>query len=213
LAYKLNKNRGKFIVFEGIDGSGKTTQVQRLANRFIKEKKYIYKTFEPTDGPIGSLAKQMMTGRIKADNKTIALLFAADRIDHLLNDINGIIPMLKEGINVISDRYYFSSYAYQSPYIEMEKIIEANSISAQIIRPDINIFIDTEPQTAFNRLKKKGSRLELYENINNMQKVREFYFKAFEKLKNEEKILIINGNDIPDNIELKIWNNINKLLT
>lgn len=208
----MNKNRGKFIVFEGIDGSGKSTQVQRLANRLIKEKIYIYKTFEPTDGPIGSLARQMMTGRIKADNKTIALLFAADRIDHLLNDINGIISMLKEGINVISDRYYFSSYAYQSHYMEMEKIIDANIISAQTIRPDINIFIDTEPQIAFNRLKKKGSPLELYENITNMQKVREAYFKAFNKLKNEEQILIIDGNDAPDNVELKIWNNINELL-
>jgi dTMP kinase len=121
--------------------------------------------------------------------------------------------MLKEGINVISDRYYFSSYAYQSHYMEMEKIIDANIISTQTIRPDINIFIDTEPQIAFNRLKKKGSPLELYENITNMQKVREAYFKAFNKLKNEEQILIIDGNDAPDNIELKIWNNINKLLT
>ncbi|MBW1650371.1 MAG: dTMP kinase [Deltaproteobacteria bacterium] len=209
----MNKNRGKFIVFEGIDGSGKTTQVQRIANRLIKEKKKVYKTFEPTDGPIGSLAKQMMTRRIKADNKTIALLFAADRIDHLLNDINGIMTMLQDGINVISDRYYLSSYAYHSPYIQMEKVIEANAISAQILKPDINIFIDTEPQTAFNRLKKKGSRLQLYENIKNMQKVREFYFKAFDKLKNEEKIVIIDGNDTADNVELKIWNNINKLLT
>ncbi|MBW1615406.1 MAG: dTMP kinase [Deltaproteobacteria bacterium] len=209
----MNNNRGKFIVFEGIDGSGKSTQVKRLANRLIKEKKNICKTFEPTDGPIGSLARQMMTGRIKADNKTIALLFAADRIDHLLNDINGIVSMLKKGINVISDRYYFSSYAYQSSYIKMERIIEANIISAQTMRPDVNIFIDINPQTAFNRLKKKRSLLELYENITDMQKVRKSYFKAFDKLKNEEKILIIDGNDAPDNIELKIWNNINKLLT
>jgi len=209
----LNKKKGKFIVFEGIDGAVKTTQIQRLVNRLIKEKKKVYKTFEPTDGPIGSLAKQMMTVRIKADNKTIALLFAADRIDHLLNHINGITTILKDGINVISDRYYFSSYAYHSPYIQMKQVIQANAISAQILKPDINIFIDTEPKTAFNRLKKKGSRLQLYENIKSMQKVREAYFKAFDKLKKEEKILIIDGNNTQDNIELQIWNNINKLLT
>ena len=209
----MNKTQGKFIVFEGIDGSGKTTQVKRLADRLIKEKKKVYKTFEPTDGSVGLLIREIMANKIKADNKTIALLFAADRIEHVVNNTNGIIKILKEGINVISDRYYFSSYAYHSPYMDTEQIIRANTVSAQLLRPDINIFIDIEPQTAFNRLQKKESPLELYEDIDNLQKVRKFYFKAFDKLKDKENILIIDGNNTPDNIELAIWNNINKLLT
>ena len=87
----LERKRGIFIAFEGIDGSGKSTQVARLAKRLRSMDYKVYETFEPTDSPIGSLIHQIMIGRIQAGQETIASLFVADRVDHLLNDINGIL--------------------------------------------------------------------------------------------------------------------------
>ena len=111
---KTTNERGRFIVFEGIDGSGKTTQIQLLKNRLQQEGIECYSTREPTDSPIGSLIHQIMTGRVRSDNKVIAALFVADRLDHLLNPTDGILEKIGSGISVISDRYYFSSYAYHS---------------------------------------------------------------------------------------------------
>ena len=101
--------RGKFIVFEGIDGSGKSTQVRILQERLKAAGVYCDTTMEPTGSPIGSLIRQVLTGRLKMDKRVIASLFTADRLDHLLNDVNGILAEINQGITVISDRYYFSS--------------------------------------------------------------------------------------------------------
>ena len=103
--------KGKFIALEGIDGSGKSTQIQYLAERLKEREIRCYTTFEPTYSPIGAVIHQILSGRVKTDNRALAALFVADRMDHLLNEVNGIAPMLEEGITVISDRYYFSSYA------------------------------------------------------------------------------------------------------
>ena len=147
-----SNNKGKFIAFEGIDGSGKSTQIRILAERLKMQGDTCYTTMEPTDSPIGSLIHQIMTGRIKTDNKVIAALFVADRLDHLLNDVDGIVSKVNEGITVLTDRYYFSSYAYQSVDMPMDWIIQANEQSSQILRPTVNIFIDTDPDIAMERI-------------------------------------------------------------
>ena len=98
--------KGKFIAFEGIDGSGKSTQIQLLNDKLKAEGIYCYTTMEPTDSPIGSLIRQILTGRIKTDNKAIAALFAADRLDHILNDDNGILTKILNGTTVITSRLH-----------------------------------------------------------------------------------------------------------
>ena len=125
-----SRNPGIFIAFEGIDGSGKSTHIKRLTERISALEKKCYETKEPTDSPIGSLIHQMMTGRITADSKVIASLFIADRLDHLLNKTDGLLDMLNNGISVVSDRFYFSSYAYQGVDLDMDWVIQANAISA-----------------------------------------------------------------------------------
>mgnify|MGYP002511929704 CR=1 FL=1 len=111
------KQKGNFIAFEGIDGSGKSTQIGLLAERLKKEGVCCYTTMEPTNAPVGSLVRQVMTGRIRMDNKAIAALFAADRLDHLLNEVDGIASKIEEGTTVLTDRYYFSSYGVTIPFI------------------------------------------------------------------------------------------------
>ena len=214
---KNNKNiqnsKGNFIAFEGIDGSGKSTQVQILTEKLKQEGIYCYTTMEPTDSPIGSLIHQIMTGRIKADNKVIAALFAADRLDHLLNDINGIVSKINEGITVISDRYYFSSYAYHSVDMPMDWVIQANGQSSSILRPTATIFIDTDPDTAMERIAKNRDHQELFEKKSRLVKVREKYLEAFEKLKEEERILVIDGNRSVQEIADHIWEQVKVLIS
>src|SRR5687768_16155904 len=152
-----------FIAFEGLDGSGKSTQVKLLSDRLKKEGLKVYATFEPTDSPIGSVIKNIFKHRIEADHRTIAALFVADRLDHLLNKTNGILKKLEEGYTVISDRYYFSSYAYHGTHMSMDWVIEANSLSADLLRPDLNIYIDISPEVSMKRLNNGRSSTELYE--------------------------------------------------
>lgn len=185
--------KGKFIVFEGIDGSGKSTQIKLLSKYLTAKGIPCYVTCEPTDSPFGSLIHQCMTGRVETDDKTIAGLFVADRLDHLYNKKNGILQKINEGVTVLSDRYYFSSYAYHGAFMSMDWVIEANRLSAEALKPDINIFIDVEPEVSVERLKSRGT-MERYEKLESMKKIRQKYFEAFELLKDKEKIAIVKSN-------------------
>lgn len=205
-----NQKKGNFIAFEGIDGSGKSTQIQLLMQRLQQENVHCYTTMEPTDSPIGSMIHQIMTGRLKTDNKVIAALFVADRLDHLLNDVNGIKAKIDEGTTVLTDRYYLSSYAYHSVDMPMDWVIEANSQCAEILRPTVHIFVDIDPDIALERIAKNRFQQELFEKKSRLVKVREKYFEAIEKLKDKENIMIVDGNQSVENISEDIWQQVGK---
>ncbi len=197
-----------FIAFEGIDGSGKSTQVKLLTQKLEVAGLKVYTTCEPTDGPIGKIIRDIFRHKMEADHRTIAGLFVADRLDHLLNKTNGILKKLEEGYTVITDRYYFSSYAYQSTHVDQHWVIQANSLSANLQRPDLNIYIDISPELSIDRLNKGRDSIELYETLENLQNVRNKYFEIMELLKKEEKVLIVDGNREPEIISNEIWDNI-----
>ncbi len=204
------EGKGKFIAFEGIDGSGKSTQVRLLAERLRSENIPFYTTMEPTDSPVGSLIHQIMTGRVKADPKVIAALFVADRLDHLLNDVNGISQKIDEGTTVIMDRYYFSSYAYQSVDAPMDWVIQANEQSSAILRPAVNIFIDIDPDTALERIVKSRFQRELFEEKSRLTIVRQKYIEAFDKLQGVEQVAVVDGNGSPKEIAADVWDIVKK---
>jgi dTMP kinase len=191
-----DKKPGKtlFIAFEGIDGSGKSTQVALLAAFLESLGHRVYITMEPTDSPIGTIIRNVFTGKYEADHRTIAGLFVADRLNHLLSKTDGILMKLGQGYTVITDRYYFSSYAYQGAHMPLDWVIHAHSLSAEILRPDLNIFLDITPETSMERIRAGRNSTELYETLENLTAVRNKYFEAFEKLKSDEKIFITNGN-------------------
>jgi len=207
------KIQGRFIVFEGIDGSGKSTQIKKISTHLADLGNAVYSTFEPTNGPIGKLIRQMLSGKIPTDQRTIASLFAADRTDHLVNPDNGIRHKVDQGNIVLCDRYYFSSYAYHAQYVDMKWVIHANSLNADILRPDVTIFIDVDPDLCFDRIKSSRSSFEMYEKIDIMKKVRANYFKAFDALKDLEKIVVIDGNTSMEKVEDRIFNEIKKFIT
>lgn len=197
-----------FIAFEGIDGSGKSTQVKLLSDQLTNAGHKVYSTFEPTDSPIGSLIRNIFNHKMESDHRTIAALFVADRLDHLLNKTHGVLKKLEEGYTVITDRYYFSSYAYHGVHMPMDWVIESNAISAGLLRPDINIYIDIAPDTSMDRLSKGRTSMELYETRENLKMVRDKYFEAFEQLKFKEHIFITDGNRSADLIADDIWNEV-----
>ena len=197
-----------FLAFEGIDGSGKSTQVKLLSGQLERAGHRVYTTCEPTDSPIGSMIRSIFSHRMDADHRTIAGLFVADRLHHLLNKTDGMLKMVREGVSVITDRYYFSSYAYHGAHMPMDWVIESNSLSAELLRPDLNIFIDISPEISLERIRKSRSSVDLYETMENLKIVRDKYFEAMEKLKSEERIFITDGNRPQELIAADIWNEI-----
>lgn len=208
----MMKRKGYFIAFEGIDGSGKSSIIKMIDLKLREKNIPIYLTREPTDSPFGSLIHQFMIGRLNTDHRAIAAMFVADRVDHLTNNINGMKRIIDNGVTVISDRYYFSSYAYHSVYIDMDWVINANKICFDILKPDLNIFIDTSPEICIKRLEQERFIKEKYEDIEHLKKVRNNYLFAFDRLKNIEDVVVIDGNKSLEEIANDTWDAIKKVL-
>jgi dTMP kinase len=160
-------SKGVFICIEGLDGCGKTTQAKMLVRRLRKSCDAIY-TAEPSRGKIGRfIKKHCLHGDKRSSGIVEALLFAADRSEHVENTV---LPALKKGQIVVSDRYVYSSLAYQGATgLDLGWIKRINEYA---IRPDLAIFIDVEPETVVQRLKPKKSVMETLET---QRKVREVY--------------------------------------
>jgi dTMP kinase len=168
----VNK-KGVFIVIEGLDGSGKTTQAKTLTAKLRRTHNAIY-TAEPSKGKIGMFIRnRVLYGEKRPPTAIEALLFAADRIEHVQNEV---LPALAEGRVVVSDRYVYSSLAYQgSAGLNLDWI---ETINAHALKPDLALFIDVDPEAVQARLK---SRKSVMENLETQRKVREIYQKYIEK--------------------------------
>ncbi len=205
-------------MFEGLDGSGQTTQAHLLTRWFLeKQKQLAYYTKEPTEGPVGSLLKLALNKRLVCHSEahgygpmnetTMALLFAADRADHLNNEIN---PKLQDGVHVISDRYYLSSLAYQSVGADYEWI---KLINRNFLRPDLTFFLDVPPEVCFKRMQAQRWHMELYEDLVNLKRVRANFEQAISDLKQMgEQIVILDGNQPVQDVHRMIVQETKKLM-
>lgn len=201
---------GKFIVFEGIDGSGKSTQSDMLCNKLKSENILVTKTFEPTNGEIGTLLRKYLRGEISTDKKVLAGLFASDRLDHFLNAENGIIKLISDGYTVICDRNYLSNFAYQAD--EDENFVPMlNQKARELLKPDIHIYVDVSIDVALERISKSREDIDVFENKQSLLEVTSNYKKIFKQFKNEENILIVDGNKSVDEVAEDIFNKISYL--
>ncbi|MDX1813311.1 MAG: dTMP kinase [Candidatus Bathyarchaeia archaeon] len=165
--------KGAFICIEGLDGCGKTTQAKLLAKKLGKSRNALY-TAEPSRGKIGTyIRNRCLYGEKRLSTVVEALLFAADRIEHLENEV---LPALREGRLVISDRYVYSSLAYQGAAGLSLKWIKI--VNKHALKPDLAVFIDVDPKTVMYRLKRKRSVME---NMETQQRVRDVYLKFVAK--------------------------------
>ncbi len=200
-----------FIAFEGIDGSGKSTQLEMLKNYLEAQGRRLHVTREPSDLSIGKTIRRYLTGELRADNRVIAALFVADRLEHILDESEGLLAKQNAGFDIICDRYYFSSYAYQSVDMPMDWIINANTVAAELLKPDVTIFIDVTPEAAMDRINANREGTELFENVDRLRETRNNYFKAFDKLRDSEKVIIIDGHGSAEEVHRAVVEVIEKM--
>ena len=204
--------RGRFFALEGIDGSGKSTQLPLLARRLEALGRPCVQTREPTGGPMGTLLRQVLTGQVDCDSRVVAPLFVADRLDHLLRKGDGLLALVEGGTDVLCDRYYFSSYAYQSVDLPLEWVIGANRPCADLLRPDATLFLDVDPELALERIARGRDHTELFETRERLTRTREQYFRAFEAEKDRETVFILPGDLPPEELSRAIWDRVAPLL-
>ena len=185
--------RGKFIVFEGIDGAGKTTQINLLANYLREEGRAVYCTAEPTETVSGGLLRDALSGATRRTICEMAAMFVFDRINHNVNPVNGIQKMLADGFDVICDRYYDSSLAYQGSGTDPEWVGNMNLNCPEIMRPDICIFLDLTPEQSMARINRGRATQEIYENEEKLTPVRNQVYRVFEQLRERDNIQIVDA--------------------
>ena len=187
-----NPYPGKFIAFEGLDGSGQSTQANLLYNwlkqkhqKFVLGRPRVHLTKEPTNNIIGGLIRGQLTSDWKTKPECLQLLFSADRAHHLEKEI---IPILKQGSSVITDRYAFSTIAYGASEIEDKNwLIEINK---PFILPDLTFFVKVSPRVCLERIRKNRFHLELFEKEQSLTRV----WQVYEELAHQfENIHIIDG--------------------
>ncbi len=189
----VNDNKGKLIVFEGIDGAGKTTQIRLLEQYLNARGRKVYCTAEPTESVSGGLLRDALSGVAKRSACEMAALFTLDRIFHNVNPVNGIEKMLDDGFDVISDRYYYSSMAYQGSETDADWVKDMNLSCPEIRRPDLCIFLDLTPEESMARINGGRATREIYETAEKLSAVRDKFYRVFEELKPLENIRIVNA--------------------
>lgn len=199
---KLKSKQSVFITFEGIDGSGKSTQILLLKQRLIQLGHKVHTTFEPTNMPIGLLIRDILNNKIEGDQSVIATLFAADRLHHITHSENGILHKLSENHIVLCDRYYLSSYAYHSANgQDLDWVMSLNKKSAAMCRPDLHIYIDVKPEISMSRVNTRQQQKEIYETEIIQSKVYNQYTLLLDLLKDKENIEIIDGSKSINSIQ------------
>ncbi|HVH47102.1 MAG TPA: dTMP kinase [Labilithrix sp.] len=208
----MEKRAGRFIVLEGIDGAGTTTQAARLMERLRAEapKTPVRITREPSDGPVGSLVRQVLTGRTVIPGgrapgwTTMALLFAADRMDHVESEIE---PFLAQGGVVVSDRYDASSLAYQSVSSGRggEQAVEwIRTLNRHALRPDLTIVLDLPSDIAAIRREVRGEAAQLYEQNEVQHALAEFY-RDLPRHMPDDRIVLIDAQGSIDDVHRRVY--------
>jgi dTMP kinase len=205
--------KAKFIVFEGIDGSGTSTQAKLLQEYFLNRGEKAVVSPEPSEGVIGRLLREIMQSNLismpdqnKFDQQ-MAYLFAADRHYHLYNDHDGVFKLIQqEHTHVISTRYYFSSLAYNCNNAEEFAFVQ--QLNQHFPNPDLVIYIDLIPDISLERIKSR-TVTEVYEKQEKLMKVRHNFQEIFKNYK--DSYLELDGSDTIENLHRNIINYLEQL--
>ena len=198
-------SQGRFVVLEGIDGAGTTTQCALLAKRLKAGGAAVRTTREPSDGPVGTMIRQVLSGRIVGAGglapgwTTMALLFAADRMDHVENDVE---PFLAHGGVVISDRYDASSLAYQSVSSGRggeDAVNWIRTLNRYARRPDVTIVLDVPSDVAASRREVRGEAAQLYEQ-NEVQRALVVFYRDLAKHMPKDRVVLVDATGSMDQV-------------
>ena len=196
------KKGAGFIVFEGLDGSGQSTQAELLKNFLIEQNYSVILTKEPTiDSEAGKKIRKVLDKEIKIESIKLQELFTEDRKEHLKNVI---IPALKKEKIVISDRYFFSTFAFgTADGLDLDWLIKINN---QFLLPDLTFFLKVGPEICVQRIKLRGKKIQLFEKKEKLKKAWQTYEILTKKFEN---IHIIDGEKPID----KVFSQIQKIFS
>ena len=205
--------RGRLIVLEGLDGAGTTTQVERLAARLRAEGHSVLTTREPSDGPVGVLIRQALTGRLVLPggagplaSETLALLYAADRTDHLRARV---LPALEAGQVVLSDRSVLSSLAYQGASLPMEWV---EAINTHALPADLTLFVEVSLDVAAGRRAARGGPEELFDAEEKQRRISRQYAAAIKLRGKREHVVRIDGDATVEEVTAACLERVHQLL-
>jgi len=211
---KGRRGRGRFIVLEGIDGAGTTTQKGRIVDWLHDRGELAQGTHEPSDGPIGTLIRQILRGRLVAnppgkkpesvDPAAVALLFAADRLDHVHNEI---APLLDQGWHVVCDRYVVSSLAYQGLDTDLRFVRQINE---KAITPDLTVFLKVRPEVAMARIEASRAGRESFEKLAIQKKVATAYEELLAQYRGG-RVVTIDGEQAVSSVTQAVRNAVEEL--
>jgi dTMP kinase len=211
---KRPSTRGCFLVLEGLDGAGTTTQAQRLASWMRGQGRRVHVTAEPSGGPIGALVRQVLTRRVRGageeglDAGALALLFAADRLDHAASEI---VPRLAAGWDVVSDRFTLSSLAYQSITCGDAPWVEA--INARALAPDVTLFLQVGARTALRRRYAASATREIFEVPAFQSRVARAYREGIARLRAfGQRVEVIDGEQPIEDVTGELQGAVARLL-
>ncbi len=196
-----------FIVFDGLDGSGKGDMIRLLRDYLSEKHLHVLVTREPTEGQYGKKIRKMLRKDIypKEDAELCLHYFVKDREEHLKKEIE---PALKKGTTVISDRYYYSTIAFQNTQgIDIEQVVFENMAFRT---PDIAFILDLPPGLALERIEKRGSPKEKFEQPDFMKELRQNFLRLKEKL--DDPIKIIDASKPRKEVFAQIKKEIDRLL-
>jgi dTMP kinase len=212
VTYMKKQTVSNFVVLEGCDGSGTTTQMEFLRKRpefgeNISPFPPLYNTFEPTGGPVGKLIRSVLREEITLMPETLARLFAGDRYEHLYGP-EGIDLRCRRGELVICDRYVLSSLVYQGISCGEEL---PRSLNDSFPFPELTLFFDLDPEQAQKRLEDRQIR-EIYETPGFQVQVREGYHRALDRYRDQGgRVEIIDASGTPGEVAGAVWRLIQKL--
>ncbi len=205
--------RGHLIVFEGVDGSGTTTQAKQLMKKFAAAGLPAHTTAQPSSGPVGTLIRQVLSGRLvtiggKAPGwATMSLLFAADRQDLQENEIE---PNLREGVNVICDRYVHSSVIYQGLSSGEDVTQWIMEINKHIRQPDVVFYLNVSPEESFRRRQERSGPMEIFDDANFQEGLIRRY-NEMEKIFPDSRIVSIDASWSIDAITDQVWKRVEEI--
>ena len=196
--------RGRLIVFEGIDGSGKTTQTQLLLAHLQAQGKEAVLTAEPTSLPTGRALREALSGKVKKSECEMAALFVEDRIAHNNDPEQGIRALLSRGVDVICDRYYYSTLAYQGHTTDYAWVKGMNLDCPDILHPDLCIYLDLLPAQSLERIRRGRDAVEIYENEETLARVRDTFLRVIDDLRATDRIAVLDAYRAPEAIAEEI---------
>lgn len=197
----------KFIVVEGLDGTGKTTQIKILAEYIRSKGNDAEITAEPTSQPTGKLIRRILSGEVPSSPWALAALFLADRIIHNTDSEEGIEKMLKDGKTVISDRYYYSTFAYQGHETDLSWAMDMHFNCPEVRRPDLVLFLTMSPEKCIERIRsnRPDEAIEIYENTESLTKISRQFDTVFEKLGDKENIVYIDADGTIEEVSDRLF--------